>query len=100
MEINLAETTQHLDELKDTRARLKFELAAVDKEIEKEELKLSTLIEQQGVNQMDFGVYTFGWDYSERRAFDQKAFCKDYPELYEKYKTSKQTKSFSFKINK
>ena len=58
MEIDLDLITSHMDELKDTEARLKFELNNVQKEIEKEELKLTALIEQEGVNSMDYGVYT------------------------------------------
>lgn len=58
MELDLNLITSHMDELKDTEARLKFELNNVQKEIEKEELKLTALIEQEGVNSMDYGIYT------------------------------------------
>ena len=100
MEIDLNLITSHMDELKDTEARLKFELNNVQKEIEKEELKLTALIEQEGVNSMDYGIYTFGWKYSKRKSFDQKLFGIEHPELYEQYKTEKEIKSFDFKINK
>lgn len=100
MEIDLEVVTAYLDKLKDEEARLKFQLTAVQKEIEKEELKLSTLIEQEGVNSMNFGIYNFGWKFTTRKAFDQKLFAAEHPDLYEKYKTEKELKNFDFKINK
>lgn len=100
IEIDLDAITAHMDELKDTKARLKFELDNVEKEIEKEELKLIALLEQTGVDSMDYGVYTFGWKISARKAFDQKLFGTEHPDLLEQYKVEKEQKKFEFKINK
>ena len=100
IEIDLDAITAHMDELKDTKARLKFELDNVEKEIEKEELKLIALLEQTGVDTMDYGVYTFGWKISTRKAFDQKLFGTEHPNLLEQYKVEKEQKKFEFKINK
>lgn len=99
IEIDLDAITKHLDELKDAKARLKFEIDNVDKEIEKEELKLIALIDKTGVDSMDYGVYTFGWKISTRKAFDQKLFGAEHPDLLEQYKVEKEQKKFEFKIN-
>lgn len=100
IEIDLDAITANLDELKDTRARLKFELDNTEKEIEKEQLKLIALLEQLDVNEMQHGIYSFGWKVNKRKAFDQKLFSKDYPDLLEQYKVEKESKTFEFKINK
>ena len=100
IEINLDEITKQMDELKDTKARLKFELDAIEKEIEKNELKLIAVIDKMGVDNMQHGVYSFGWKTTNRTAFDQKKFSSENPDLYEKYKTTKENQKFEFKINK
>lgn len=98
VQINLDEITQHMDELKDTKARLKFEMNNLEKEIEKEELKLVALLNKKQVNQMTYGIYSFGLKACERTAFDQKLFEEKHPDLYEKFKTTKQTEKFEFKV--
>lgn len=100
IEIDLEALTARMDELKDTRARLKFELNNIEKEIEKEELKFVALLDNTGVETMDYGVYTFGWKISTRKAFDQKLFQERHPDLYEQFKIEKEQKKFDFKINK
>lgn len=100
IEIDLEAITQRMDELKDAKARYTFELKQVEKEIEKEELKLIALLEQTGTDSMDYGCYTFGWKMTVRNAFDQKLFGQDYPDLLAKYKVAKENKVFEFKINK
>lgn len=100
IEIDIAAITTHMDELKDAKARLKFELDNVEKEIEKEELKLIAVLDKTGVDSMDYGVYTFGWKISTRKAFDQKLFGAEHPDLLEQYKVEKEQKKFEFKINK
>ena len=89
-----------MDDLKDLEARLKFDLTNTQKEIEKIELQLQNVIEKAGVNNMDYGVYTFGWEINKRKAFSQKAFGQVYPDLLEKFKLETETKKFVFKINK
>lgn len=100
VEIDLEAITQRMDELKDAKARYTFELKQVEKEIEKEELKLIALLDQTGTDSMDYGCYTFGWKMTVRNAFDQKLFGQDYPDLLAKYKVAKENKVFEFKINK
>jgi len=98
--IDLEQITQEMDALKDQKARLSFELKEVEKEIEKRELQLIALLSQQGVNEMQYGVYSFGLKTTKRTAFDQKLFSADNPDLYEKYKLTKESEKFEFKINK
>lgn len=97
-EINLDEITLRMDELKDTRARLKFELNNVEKEIEKNELKLIALLEQKNINEMVYGVYSFGLKTQERRVFDQSLFKNDHPDLFDEYRLTKKTEKFEFKV--
>ena len=99
VEINLDEITENMYQLKDTEARLKFELKQVEKEMEKNEIKLVALLEQQNVNEMQYGVYSFGWKPSKRKVFDQKLFSSKHPELFDEFKIEKESTKFEFKIN-
>lgn len=99
-EINLKELTERMDFLKDQKARLDFETKQVDKEIEKIELELATVLEKADVQSMDFGVYTFGWVEKKRKAFSQKAFGQVYPDLLEKFKLETVSRKLEFKINR
>ena len=98
--VDLKELTLRMDELKDAKARLDFELKQVDKEIEKIELQLANVLENAGVESIDFGVYSFGWVEKTRKAFSQKAFAQVYPDLLEKFKLETTTRKIEFKINK
>lgn len=98
MEINLEKLTKELDQLKDTEARLKFELNHTQKHIEQLELQLQAVLTANGVNEMQFGNYFFGWDIRTRKSFDQKLFEQDYPELINQYKVEKQSKVFKFRM--
>jgi predicted phage-related endonuclease len=100
IEINLDEITQQMDELKDQKARYKFELDAIEKEIEKNELKLIAVLDKLGAEEVQHGVYSFGWKPIKRTAFDQKLFSSENPDLFEKYKLTKESTKFEFKINK
>lgn len=98
--IDLDLITSEMDVLKDEKAKLKFELNNIDKEIEKRELQLIAVLEQAKVESMDYGVYSFGWKETQRTAFDQKAFKEAEPELFNKFYTTKTNKKLDFKINK
>lgn len=100
IELDLDAITARLDELKDAKARYKFELNNVEKEIEKEELKLIALLDKTGVDEMQHGIYSWGWKISTRKAFDQKLFGSEHPDLLEQYKIEKENKTFDFRINK
>lgn len=99
-DVDLKELTRQMDEFKLMEAELKFNLKKTQEEIEKIELQLQNIIQRAGVESMDFGIYSFGWETKTRRAFSQKAFGQVYPDLLEKFKLETETKSFVFKINK
>nr|DAU58671.1 MAG TPA: hypothetical protein [Caudoviricetes sp.] len=98
--VDLKELTRQMDEFKLMEAELKFNLKKTQEEIEKIELQLQNVIEKAGVESMDFGIYSFGWEIKKRKAFSQKAFAQVYPDLLEKFKLETETKNFVFKINK
>lgn len=98
--IDLDVITQEMDALKDDRARLKFELNNIEKEIEKRELQLIALLSQSDVKSMDYGVYSFGLKETTKTSFDQRLFKEENPTLFAKYYIPKVSEKFEFKINK
>lgn len=98
-EINLDEITKEMDQLKDFRAQLKFDLQNVETKIEVPEQILQTILEESNVSEMYFDKYRFGWIESSRRSFDQKLFSEAHPKLFDKFKTEKIIRKFDFKIN-
>ena len=99
VETNLEETTEIISQLKDNIARYKFEIQQAEKELEKQELKLINVLEKTGVDNMQYGVYSFGWKTSKRKAFDQKLFSSKHPDLFDEFKIEKESTKFEFKIN-
>lgn len=100
MTINLEEITENMYQLKDAEARLKFELKQIEQDIEKNELKLVSFLEKSNTESCEFNGYYFGWKTTKRKAFDQKLFGQEHPDLLEKYKLEKESTKFEFKINK
>ena len=98
--VDLKELTRQMDEFKLMEAELKFNLKKTQEEIEKIELQLQNVIEKAGVESMDFGIYSFGWEIKKRKAFSQKAFAQVYPDLLEKFKLETESKQFVFKVNR
>jgi hypothetical protein len=98
--IDLEKITADLDLYKQEKARLSFELKNVEKEIEKMEMQLAVALQQADVDEMQYGLYSFGWKISKRKAFDQRLFKEQQPELFEKYYIEKENKKIDFKINK
>lgn len=98
IEIDLEAITKRRDELADLKARYSFELKQVEKEIETLDLQLIAVLNQAGTDAMQFGTYYFGWETKTRRAFDQKLFGQDHPDLLEKYKIEKENRVFNFKV--
>lgn len=97
--IDLDTITKELDALKDERARFKFELSKIEKDIEVREMQLSALLGQMNVSSMDYGVYSFGIKEVSRTALDQKLLKEKYPEQYEACYVTKVSEKFEFKIN-
>lgn len=100
MDIDLEKITAELDLYKQEKARLSFELKNIEKEIEKKELQLVTILSKLEVDSMNYGVYSFGWKVTKRKTFDQKLFKEEQPDLFNKYYFEKENKKFEFKINK
>lgn len=98
--IDLDTITAEMDTLKDEKARLSFELKNIEKEIEKRELQLVTVLQQADVRTMDYGIYSFGWKTTKRKAFDQKLFKEKHSDLFNQYCIEKESEKFDFKINK
>lgn len=98
-DLNLHSLTQTMDQLKDQKARLEFELKNIDEQISKVEIELKNILSKMGVESIDYGVYTFGWTTTTSKRFNQKAFGAQYPDLLEKFKLPSQSRRFEFKIN-
>lgn len=98
--IDLEKITADLDLYKQEKARLSFELKNIEKEIEKMEMQLAVALQQADVDEMQYGLYSFGWKISKRKAFDQRLFKEQQPALFEKYYLEKENKKIDFKINK
>ena len=98
--VDLKELTRQMDEFKLMEAELKFNLKKTQEEIEKIELQLANVLDKTGVESMDVGIFTFGWEVKTRKAFSQKAFAQVYPDLLEKFKLETETKKIVFKVNR
>lgn len=98
--IDLGVITKEMDDLKDDKARLKFELNNIEKEIEKREMQLKALLSQMNVSSMDYGVYSFGIKKINRKSLDQWLLKVKFPEQYEACYVDKTSERFEFKINK
>lgn len=100
IEIDLDAITKRRDELKDLEARYKFELKQIEKEAETLDLQLIALLQQTGVESMDYGTYTFGWKTTVRNALDQKYLKEHYEDVFNACYLKKENRTFQFKINK
>lgn len=100
MNVDIKQITADMDILKQDKARLQFELKNIEKEIEKRELQLVTVLQSMDVDSMDYDIYSFGWKITKRKAFDQKLFKEEQPNIFQKYYLEKENKKFEFKINK
>lgn len=85
-------------EIKDLQAQHKFELQRLDQQEELLEVKLIGVLKKMNVNEMVLPNCKFGMKISTRTAFDQKLFSKENPEIFEKYKLTKEQEKFEFKI--
>lgn len=98
--INDNETIQALvsimDELTTQELELKNQLKVIEKEKEKYEFQMKEILEQKKKDIITCGYWSFGWDIKQRTAFDQSLFKEKHPDLYEEFKTTKETKKFQF----
>lgn len=95
------ELNQIVDEMlqiKDLEAQHKFELKRLEQKEELLNVKLIGVLKKMNVNEMVLPNCKFGMQISTRTAFDQQLFNKENPELFEKYKITKENEKFVFKI--
>lgn len=85
-------------EVKDLLAQHKFEIKRLEQQEELLNIKLIGYLKKMDVNQIQLPNCSFGFKTTSRCAFDQKLFSKENPELFEKYKITKEKESFDFKI--
>lgn len=85
-------------EIKDLIAQYKFEIKRLETKEELLNVKLIALLKEKQVNEMIFPNCRFGFVKKTRTAFDQGLFSKENPELFEKYKITKEKEDFVFKV--
>ncbi len=85
-------------ENKDLQAQHKFELKRLEQQEELLNIKLLGLLKKMNVNEMILPNCKFGMTTKTKIAFDQKLFSQENPELFEKYKLTKKSEKFEFKI--
>lgn len=85
-------------ENKDLQAQHKFELKRLEQQEELLNVKLIGVLKKMKVNEMILPNCKFGMTTKTRTAFDQKLFSQENPELFEKYKLTKEQEKFEFKI--
>lgn len=100
IEIDLDAITKRRDELADLKARYSFELKQVEKEIETLDLQLIALLNQTGVESMDYGCYRWEYKDIQRTALDQKMLKEKYIDVFNDCYLTKTSKKFNFSINK
>lgn len=98
MEKDLNQITEQMDELKDTKARLQFELKQVEKQIERCELTLIEVVNQAGVEEMEYNGYTFGLKTLQRKALDQQMLKENYKDIFDKCYHVTESQKFYFKV--
>jgi predicted phage-related endonuclease len=98
--MELQEIVHKMDELQKEKKLYEFYLKNIQKEEEKLELEMQNILHKVEAETMEYGVYTFGWKETTRKAFNQKAFGEAHPELLEKFKLESVSRKFEFKINK
>lgn len=95
------EMNQIVDEMlqvKDLIAQHKFELKRLEQQEELLSIKLIGFLKKMNVEEMMLSNCHFGIKTKSRTAFDQKLFSTENPDLFNKYKTTKETEYFEFKI--
>lgn len=83
-------------ELTIKRLDLENDLKLLKQEIEKYEFRMQEILKEQNKEIITCGYWSFGWKTGRRTVFDQKKFKEEYPNLYEEFKTTNETKRFCF----
>lgn len=98
MEQELNSTIDEMMQIKDLIAQHKFELKRLEQQEELLNVKLIGVLKKMQVDEMVLPNCKFGMKIATRTAFDQKLFSQENPDLFEKYRTTKETEKFEFKI--
>lgn len=85
-------------QVKDLIAQHKFELKRLEQQEELLNIKLIGFLKKMNVEEMMLPNCRFGIKTKSRTAFDQKLFSTENPDLFERYRTTKETEYFEFKI--
>jgi hypothetical protein len=85
-------------QVKDLIAQHKFELKRLEQQEELLNIKLIGYLKKMNVEEMMLPNCHFGMKTKSRTAFDQKLFAIENPDLFNQYKTTKETEYFEFKI--
>lgn len=85
-------------QIKDFEAQHKFELKRLEQQEELLNVKLIGVLKKMNVNEMVLPNCKFGMTTKTKTAFDQKLFSQENHELFEKYKLTKESEKFEFKI--
>jgi hypothetical protein len=95
-ELNLV--VDEMLQVKDAIARYKFELKQLEQQEELLNIKLIGYLKKMNVEEMMLPNCHFGMRTKSRTAFDQKLFATENPDLFNQYRTTKETEYFEFKI--
>ncbi len=85
-------------QIKDFEAQHKFELKRLEQQEELLNVKLIGVLKKMNINEMVLPNCKFGMKVATRTAFNQKLFSQENPDLFEKYKTTKEQEKIEFKI--
>ena len=94
----LNETIDQMLEIKDLIAQHKFELKRLEQQEELLNVKFIAYLKKAGVNEMQMHNCSFGYKTTSRTAFDQKLFSTENPDLFNRYRVTKEKQSFEFKV--
>ena len=94
----LNETIDEMLEVKDLIAQYKFELKRLEQQEEFLNVKLIAYLKKAGVDEMQMPNCSFGFKTTSRTAFDQKLFSTENPDLFNRYRITKEKQSFEFKV--
>ncbi len=95
-EKQIIEITDLLNALYSQQLDLKTQLKGIEKQIAEAEYLAQEVLKQENKEQITCGYWTFGWDVKQRTAFDQTLFKTEHPDIYDKYKTTKEIRTFKF----
>lgn len=98
MENDLNITIDEMLALKDEIAVCKFNLNQLEQKEELLSIKLANHLRKMQVDEIVLPNCYFGVKKTYRTTFNQKLFSTECPELFEKYKTTKESEKFEFKI--